>query len=79
MTATRRTDLFGNPVSRTVGGPNLVDIEAELRHETPGDNGAFLLFDGTKEVWVPKKLVEHDPHDNTFTMPEWLARDKGLI
>jgi hypothetical protein len=79
MTATRRTDLFGNPVSRTVGGDALVDIEAELRRTTPGENGAFLLFDGTKEVWVPKSLVEHDPRDGTFAMPEWLAKDKGLI
>ena len=79
MTATRRTDLFGNPVGRTIGGPKLVDIEAELRRETPGDNGAFLLFDGTKEVWVPKSLVEHDQSASTFAMPEWLAKDKGLI
>ncbi len=31
MTASRRTDLFGHPIGRTVGGPKLVDIEAELR------------------------------------------------
>jgi hypothetical protein len=75
MTAARRTDLFGHPVKRTVGGPALVDVAAELRRET---GFAFLLFDGTKEVWVPKSLVDHDPQDGTFTMPEWLAKDKGL-
>lgn len=58
---------------------NLVDVEAELRRETPGDNGAFLIFDGTKEVWVPKSLVERDPQDGTFAMPEWLATEKGLV
>jgi hypothetical protein len=76
MTATSRTDLFGHPLGRTVGGPKLVDVEAELRRET---DLAFLVFDGTTEVWLPKSLVEHDTSDNTFAMPEWLAKDKRLI
>lgn len=55
--------------------PKLIDIAAELRHET---EKAFLLFDGDKEGWVAKSLVE-DNGDGTFTMPEWLAKDKGFI
>jgi hypothetical protein len=55
---------------------DLVDIAGELRRET---EKAFLIFDGTKEVWLPRALVEHDEHDGTFAMPEWLAKDKGLI
>ncbi len=57
------------------GQSDLIDIAAELRHETPK---AFLLFDGTREVWVPKSQVENNG-DGTFAMPEWLAEDKGLI
>lgn len=53
----------------------LTDIAAELRHETPK---AFLLFDGAREEWVPKSMVENN-RDGTFTMPEWLAQDKGFI
>lgn len=65
----------------------LIDIAAELRHET--DN-AYLLWDGREEeevggknkkelrVWVPKSQVE-DNGDGTFTMPEWLALEKGFI
>jgi hypothetical protein len=53
----------------------LVDIAAELRHETIK---AFLLYDGSKEVWVPKSLVE-DNGDGTFTMPEWIAKKLELI
>ena len=65
----------------------LINISAELRHET---NSAYLLFDGRTEikkgetkpseirVWVPKSQVENN-NDNTFTMPEWLALDKGFI
>jgi hypothetical protein len=53
----------------------LTDIAAELRVET---SRAWMIFDGTKEVWVAKSLVERNP-DGTFTMPEWLATEKGLI
>lgn len=55
---------------------DIVDIAGELRRET---DKAFLIFDGTKEVWLPKALVEHDAAEGTFAMPEWLALDKGLI
>lgn len=53
----------------------LVDIAAEVRGET---QKALRLFDGTKTEWVPKRFVE-DNGDGTFTMPEWLAKDKGFI
>lgn len=65
----------------------LTDISAILRHET--DN-AYLLYDGRSEikkgdtaptelrVWVPKSQVE-DNGDGTWTMPEWLAIEKGFI
>jgi hypothetical protein len=66
----------------------LVDIAAELRHETKPDfkdQGAYLLHDGRvdskgKDIceWVPKSMVE-DNGDGTFTMPEFLAMDKGFI
>jgi len=29
---------------------DIIDVAGELRHET---EKAYLLFDGTKEVWVP--------------------------
>lgn len=53
--------------ARTSGRSDIVDIAAELRRETsPGDpdSGAYLIFDGTREVWVPKA---------------WMALEKGLI
>lgn len=52
----------------------LFDVSAELRRET---DRAFLIFDGTTEAWVPKSLVENNG-DGTFTMPEWLAIEKGF-
>lgn len=65
----------------------LTDISAIIRHET---DAAYLLYDGRSEikkgdtipselrVWVPKSKVE-DNEDGTFTMPEWLAMEKGFI
>jgi hypothetical protein len=53
----------------------LTEIAAELQHET---DLAFLLFDGDTKAWVPKSMTENNG-DGTFTMPEWLAKDKGFI
>lgn len=55
--------------------PRLVDIAAQVRGET---EKAFRLFDGDKTEWVPKSYVENN-RDGTFTMPEWLAQEKGFI
>jgi hypothetical protein len=60
---------------KITGKSDLIEIAAELRHAT---SLAFLIFDGDQQVWLPKSQVE-DNGDGTFTMPEWLARDKGLI
>ena len=53
----------------------VVDIPAELRGET---HNAFRIYDGKTTEWVPKSQVERNP-DGTFTMPEWLALEKGFI
>lgn len=54
---------------------DLIDIAAELRGETPA---AYRIFDGKKTEWVPKSQVEQND-DGTFTMPTWLAKEKGFI
>jgi hypothetical protein len=53
----------------------LCDISAEIRVETAR---AWMVTDGTQEVWLPKSQAEHNG-DGTFTLPEWLAMEKGLI
>lgn len=53
----------------------LIDIAGEIKGET---KHAFRLYDGGKTEWVPKSQVE-DNGDGTFTMPVWLAKDKGFI
>ena len=54
---------------------DLVDIAGEKRAET---DKAFQIYDGKTVAWVPKSQVE-DNSDGTFSMPEWLAKDKGFI
>lgn len=53
----------------------LCDVAAEVRRET---DKAWLIFDGAREVWIPKSQAEQNP-DGTFTMPEWMANEKGLL
>ena len=53
----------------------LTDIAVEVRYETAR---AWLVYDGAKEHWLPKSQCELNP-DGTVTMPEWLAKEKGLI
>ena len=55
--------------------PELIDIAAEIKAET---ERAYRLYDGSKTEWVPKSQVEKNG-DGTFTMPQWLAKDKGFI
>lgn len=61
---------------------DLIDIAAEKRMEK---GAGTALFQGDKDengrevwVWVPTSQIE-DNGDGTFAMPEWLAKDKGLI
>lgn len=67
------------------GKSDLIEVEVEFRMEKGGGiavfNGDFKEdeYGNQREdwIWLPKSLVERD--GNIFTMPEWLAQDKGLI
>jgi len=66
----------------------LIDIAAELRHET---DKAYLIYDGRSHIkkgdtqpsdlliWIPKSQCEYNEDDGSFAMPEWLALEKGFI
>jgi hypothetical protein len=58
-----------------------IEICAEIKRETPA---AFLVSDGDSDQWIPKSQVKMDqdggPGDTVvFTMPEWLAIEKGFV
>jgi len=54
----------------------------EIRHET---GGAYLVFDGANEIWIPKSQVQEcrqlsaKSNDFEFIIPTWLAIEKGII
>lgn len=52
----------------------LFDFAAVLKRET---EKAFLVNDGENDHWLPKAMTE-DNRDGTFTIPEWLAIEKGI-
>lgn len=60
---------------------DLVDVTVELKYSTAK---AILVSDGGKEeVWLPKSQIEYvpigQPHHIIVTLPEKLAKEKGLI
>lgn len=59
---------------REIQNSDLVDRTLELRRES---ERAWLVSDGDKEIWLPKSQVERA--GDVFTMPEWLAVQRGLV
>jgi len=57
-----------------------VEFCGELRWET---DAAYLVFDGINEVWLPKSQIQDSRQikgsDWEFIIPEWLAKEKGII
>lgn len=84
-----RLRLFCFVGSRMSGGTTMrtarevVDVACQQHHET---EKAYLVSDsGDRDdaVWLPKSQVERGDAKGggvyLFTMPEWLAVDKGLV
>lgn len=75
--------MFGScSVARSPYVSTLVDIAGiliEVREKS------IWLNDGTTKVWLPLSQVEVDTpgaaagHSVSVAMPEWLAKEKGLI
>lgn len=68
-------------MSNTDGDP--VEIEYE---EVVATSQAAICFrvptygDETREMWIPKsQLIDHNEEACTFEVPEWLARDRGMV
>ena len=66
---------------RVTGASDLHDFKLVLRREKPA---AIAVSDPTKSesIWLPKSQIEWDHTSGglvVVTMPEWLAREKGLI
>lgn len=56
---------------------NLVDIDVDrLVHQT---DGAYLFRIGGEKVWIPKACCEYNKDEDTVTMEEEYATEKGLV
>lgn len=67
-----------------MGGSRLADVDVRLHHET--DRAWLVSVDGDRDsaVWVPKSVAEYEPdprheEQGTLTLPESLARERGLV
>ncbi len=58
----------------------IIDICVTLKHDKVL---AILVNDGTKDVWLPKSIIEYEKDRGketyTVTLPHWLAIEKGLV
>ena len=55
---------------------DLVDIDLITHHET-AKAWCVSLDEDSEEVWLPKSMVERE--GDTYTIPERLAEEKGLV
>lgn len=57
-----------------------VEIFVEIKRRA---QKAVLVSDGAVEVWLPLSLIDIEPGNKynqaTITLPEWLAKEKGVI
>lgn len=70
------------------GKSNIIDVSVELRRDDARQQ-AIAVFNGDtddndREVWqwLPRSLIEYDETSEgviEVSLPEWLAKDKGLI
>lgn len=57
-----------------------IEFCGEVRRES---DHALMVYDGKTRVWIPKSQIKSQRcikgDDFEFTIPEWLAREKGII
>lgn len=60
---------------------NIIDLTVHLHHETEGAVMVSDTADPADAVWLPKSQIEieEDGAVHTVSLPEWLAKEKGLI
>lgn len=57
-----------------------VDFEAEILHVT--DDAYLITTDDEFEIWLPKSQMEIEEETEVkikFSIPQWLAEEKGLV
>jgi hypothetical protein len=69
-------------ISVSIGNPHAernndaVLIDGVVVHQSAK---AYKFAAADRTVWLPSSVCEWHEHDKQMQMPEWLAKDKGLI
>lgn len=71
----RHRQLGQQPERPVRGRAEKVEVTAKLIR---ANANAMEIDDGDRRAWVPKSLAT-DNEDGTFSMPEWVAKDRGFI
>lgn len=60
---------------------DVIDLTVQLHHETEKAVLVSDTADPKDAVWIARSLIEIEPDGatHTITLPEWLAKEKGLI
>ena len=82
MRSTRTAPASPSATRPDVAKSDLIDLTLQRHHETP--KAILVSDDGDKDkaVWLPLsqvEVVEKGQGIVEVTVPEWLAKDKGLI
>jgi hypothetical protein len=67
--------LWGRETKMPTVESKPVKIRAKVEHRY--DRFIWVNVKG-QSIWLPRKLVEEN-RDGTLTMPDWLAKERGLL
>lgn len=62
----------------TSGRSDLVDVQLVVNHETDKAWRVSPWGGPGEPCWLPKSQAQHNG-ERSFTMPRWLAEEKGLV
>lgn len=57
----------------------LVDVEVVMRQDRELSYGIEDPNNEGHLIFIPKSQAEYDEEDGLLTLPEWLAKEKGLV
>lgn len=66
-------------MARGSGRSDLIDLSVIVKHRTA--KAVLVDHGGEEPCWLPLSQIEIEGEDGnaTVTLPEWLAKDKGMI
>lgn len=66
-------------VERLIGMQKREEVESDYDELIHTSSDAWLLRFDDVEYWFPQSQCDIDEEDKIITMPEWMAKTRGLI